>query len=159
VSSWGNNRVLRYGPTGAFETIYAQGNGLSGPTDLTFDSSDRLYVSSCSTAQVLRWDANGNFLDVFASDPRLGNPQGLAFDSNGRLYVGSGTRPPLSFDVLRFLAGGQFDKVFASGWYGRGVTIGPDTNIYISDAASGRVARFSSTTEAYDSLFAVAGGL
>ena len=110
VASYGNNRVLRYNADGSFDTIFAQGNGLSSPQGIVFDSAGKLYISNSGSDNVLRFNADGTFDRIFATGNGLTTPVGITFGPDGKLYVVSKG----SSQILAWNADGTFASVFAS---------------------------------------------
>lgn len=94
VGSFGDDRVLRFGPDGTFEGAFvdAGAGGLDGPDiGLAFGPDGHLYVPSWSTGSVLRFDgATGASLGaVVGPEHGLVAPRGLAWDADGALLVAS----------------------------------------------------------------------
>jgi sugar lactone lactonase YvrE len=110
VSSFQNNRVLRYDPTGLFLNNFVaddpatptvdESGGLAGPIGVAFDATGNLYVSSRTTGNVLRYDANGVFLGPLVANGTLAAPTELVFAPGGaNLYVSeSGANAIRRFD-------------------------------------------------------------
>jgi DNA-binding beta-propeller fold protein YncE len=146
VSSFGTNSVLRYsGSNGSFMGAFVTSGsgGLSGPIELSFGPNGNLFVASSTSDQVLQYDGlSGAFINSFATGavPALNTPRGMAF-GNGHLFVsGEGDRL-WRFDAL--------SGVFQSSTLGdnpRGVTLGPDGNLYVAFRVSNIVARYDGNT-------------
>ena len=87
VSSYGNNKILKYGTNGV-ATVFAT-NGVNGvlnqPLGLVFDDLGNLYVANDGNGTIEKYDPLGNGT-LFGSS-RLSRPNGLAFDGLNRLYV------------------------------------------------------------------------
>lgn len=148
VSSFTTNSVLRYsGSTGAFVGSFVTpgSGGLAGPFDLAFGPDGNLYVNSSISDQILRYNgATGAFIDSFATGaiPALNTPRGMAF-GNGNLFVsGEGDR------IWRFNAATGNFQSSTLGDNPRGMTIGPDANLYVAFRVANLVARYNGTTGA-----------
>ncbi|MFO0809261.1 MAG: Calx-beta domain-containing protein [Gemmataceae bacterium] len=152
VSSPSNNSVLRYdGATGQpLGTYIAAGSGgLSGPTGLTFDSTNTyLYVASNGSNQVLKYNAaSGAFVGVAAS-AGLSAPVAVGFGPDGLLYVASQGNSR----IVRYSAGGTYvDDFVPAGSGGMNgpswMTFGPDGDVYVGHNGSD-ILRFGTESEA-----------
>jgi len=68
VASGFTNSVLRYsGTDGAFEGVFATGNGLSAPAGLAFGSAGELYVTSTGDDRIYVYASDGQLLRSFAT--------------------------------------------------------------------------------------------
>ena len=118
------------------------GNTLSSPTDMVFNSSTDLFISSQGSGNVLEYDANtGAFVGVYTTTPII-DPEGLAFDSTGNLYVADGT----SNVVRKFAPGGGAGAVFegaANGISGpRGIAVDASNNVYVVNSTADTITRY-----------------
>jgi len=156
VTSWNNNRVLRYdGQTGAFEGAFVTGGsgGLSRPHSACFGPDGHLYVTSFANDRVLRYDGQtGAFIDAFIT-PGLGGldgPTSAAFGSDGALYVSSFNTP----GVLRYDGQtGAFIDIFITP--GNGLVaaeaghFGPNGDYYLANGGSSNLKHYDGQTGAF----------
>jgi len=87
VTDWGNARVVRYTPDGAFVQAIT---GVGGPTGIAA-FEDRLYVADRPGKRVLVYDLNGNPLATLG-EGTLQAPEGLSFSPSGTLLVADQNR-------------------------------------------------------------------
>ncbi len=87
-------------------------------------------------------------LDMFASSTRADVYVSMIFGDSVYRYSEGATGSPT--------ASGQIGFNFTPHQYGgpSGVTVGPDGNVYVSDAFSGQILRFNGSTGAYMNVFA-----
>jgi DNA-binding beta-propeller fold protein YncE len=167
VSSYANDRIVRYGFQSRLASIFVAsgGGGLNGPSKLTCGDDGHLYVSSQANDRVLRYDgATGAFMDIFvaAGSGGLNIPIGLDFGPDGNLYVVSNA----NHSVLRYDGTtGAFIDAFVPNGSGlnspTGMVFGPDDDLYVCSLNSDKVLRFDGTTGAPlgDFVSAGSGGL
>jgi YYY domain-containing protein len=160
------------GPVGLFDRTGPGPNRgqFNLPRDIAIDAGGSFYVSDTENKRIQKFDATGKWLLSFGSEGN-GNgqfaaispesvgtgPGGLAVDAGGNLYVADTWNHRIQkFDSEgRFVASwGSFinlaDPAFAdapdkdSRFYGpRGVAIGPDGNVYVTDTGNKRVLVFT----------------
>jgi len=165
VSARFSNNVLLYDAnTGAFERVFAQGNGLINAIGMDFGPDGSLYVASGDNPQVFRFDGEtGEFIDRFVeNDPNtpedetanLVRPRGLVFGPDNHLYVSSGGSNRVNaYDGTT----GEFLRIAATGGGLAGpigVAFGLDGNLYVAGGTSGKVHRYDGTTGAAIDAFA-----
>ena len=128
-----------------------------GPTDIAFDSEDRLFLADEQLNRITVYDSDGNFLEKWGTpgnDPgQISGPSGLAFDSNDTLYI----TDQWNHRVQKFTRDGQH----VGGWGGAGTADGQfnmpwgiaidkgDTNdnVFIVDWRNDRIQKFTSEGE------------
>lgn len=166
------NAVLVYdGVSGAFQGVFGEANnaqsGLLNPTGIKFGPDGNLYVASAYKSQILRYDgATGKFLGVYATrdngNPNNIVPEGqppdftvLVFGPDGHLYVTS----LLENAVLRYAGPKSDNPGKFLGTYGeasgnkseinqpRAIAFGPDANLYVASAGTGRILKYASPLE------------
>src|SRR5205085_11887365 len=136
-------------------TLISSGTGgLTTTTGLALGADGNLYVSSRDTRQVLRFNLKtGAFIDVFAQGGGMAAPFQIQFGPDGNLYVAFGFT---SDGVARFNgstgaplpAPGQAGALFVPPGQitgVRGLTFGPDGNIYVSSFSGDVIKRFDPT--------------
>ncbi|MBI2825394.1 MAG: PEP-CTERM sorting domain-containing protein [Planctomycetia bacterium] len=122
VSSFANNRVVKYDPTqppASQYSVFASGNGLNGPAGLTFGPDNNLYVVDLLGFDVRKFDGTtGAFIgsgpgqdQPFAVTGDQSFPSGILFTPGGEMLVTS-----LAFSsVLKFdSSSGAAQGTFAS---------------------------------------------
>jgi glucose/arabinose dehydrogenase len=175
VSTFGNdgingNSVVRYNATtGAYVSTFVPPGtgGLNLADDMVFGRDGRLYVSSAGTNQVLRFDGTtGAFVDPFASGFDFSGPRGLTFDAVGNLYASDldQNNPGVSDSVRKYAPDGTRLADFVPAGSGglnfpRGITFGPDGNLYVASENTNQVLRYDGTTGAFLNAFASGNGL
>ncbi len=161
VSSFSDDRVLRYSDTGAFLKIFIEtgSGGLDAPHRGIFGPDGHFYVASSGTHSILRYNGiTGAFMDVFIRSGEKGLPSGslrsptdLTFGPDGLLYVASqGTN-----SILRFDAGGNFDKTFVSSVSSGGLVAPVGIRFYgddffVAGRLSGKVHRYDAVSGAFE---------
>jgi streptogramin lyase len=116
----GTGTVDHYdGTTG--ESIGSVVTNLTQPTNLLFDSSGNLYISSYGDATIVRYDGTNASIFVQKGSGGLQSPAGLRFGPDGNLYVvdlllGAVRRyDPTGASINDFIAAaGQLDNQFPS---------------------------------------------
>jgi sugar lactone lactonase YvrE len=173
VSSFENNRVLRYDPTGLFMGNFVaddpttptvdESGGLAGPIGIGFDAAGNVYVSSRATGNVLRYDATGVFMNGLVPNGTLVAPTELVFaPGGGGLYVSeSGANAIRRFDGT---TGALIDTIVAddpttpdneSGGLltPRGLGVSTDGSLLVNSSGSDQVLRYDSTTGTFLEVF------
>ena len=164
---YGNNRVVKFSPKGAFVVDWGRKGSKPGEFDLphgiTVDSEGRVYVADRSNSRIQVFDADGKFLYEWKS-PELGRPWGLTVGSDGYLYVVDGgdllPRPPDRAGVIKLdLKGRVLEKWSSFGnydgqlYWGHDIAVGGNGDVYVGDVLYGmRVQKFTKTSEGYLSL-------
>lgn len=164
---YGNNRVVKFSPKGAFLVDWGRKGSKPGEFDLphgiTVDSEGRVYVADRSNSRIQVFDADGKFLYEWKSS-ELGRPWGLTVGSDGYLYVVDGgdllPRPPDRAGVIKLdLKGRVLEKWSSFGnydgqlYWGHDIAVGGNGDVYVGDVLYGmRVQKFTKTSERYLSL-------
>jgi uncharacterized protein DUF3455 len=169
---------------GAFVT--ADSGGLHGPRGLVFDNAGPLLVVNQNqdlplNGAVLRYDGTtGAFLNTLVpdSDPHAPfGPRGMILWNHTTLYVADmGAGPGSPGKLLAFTKDGtfvadlspdpvtEFPATLAAEFHPRGVVIGPDGFLYVSNQADldtglgGQVLRFDAETGAFKDVFLSSAG-
>lgn len=163
------NEILVYdGVSGEFKGVFGQANnaesGLLNPTGIKFGPDGNLYIASAFTSQVLRYNGTtGEFMGVYATRnngfPNNTVPEDLpvpdftvlVFGPDGNLYVTS----LLQNAVLEYAGPNAENPGELIGVYGqangndselqepRSIVFGPDADLYVASAATGRILRYA----------------
>ncbi len=174
ISGRFTNDVQKYdGKTGAYigQVIPSGSFGLHAPFGLTFGPDGNLYVGGSFSNNVLRYNMTTRVIDEFVSaSSGLQNPIGLAFDTAGNLYVGNsgGSNVTRYQGPNGFIPGaplpapGHTGAVFVPQGSGglnsaKGLTIGPDGNLYVCSWGTNSVIRYNPVTGAYIDTFIAPG--
>ncbi len=140
---------------GEFATWYGDDEGdkqLGGPTDMAFDSNDRLYITDESNHCVVVYDSAGNYHGKWAEEGvgegQLRGPSGIAIDSEDNVYIVD----QYNNRIQKFTNSGQY--ILAWGGLGQkdgdlnlpwGVTVDSEDNVYVADWRNDRIQKFSSS--------------
>ncbi len=148
VSSLTNDgAVLRFnGSTGSFINIFVDHGtgGLDWPEGAIFGPDGDFYVSDFNSDRILKFaGASGAPLGEFISSGNNGldEPYGLLFGQNGNLLVAADATGLMIFQGQT----GDFLNLAANGLQlgiPRGMTLGPDGILYISDTTNDEIQRF-----------------
>ncbi len=87
VADTGNARVLKFGPTGNYQSAVT--NGLNSPAAVVVDSNGNLFVSDLGDGYIHPYTSAGIAKIPFGGSELGGNCYGLALDSKGSLYATS----------------------------------------------------------------------
>jgi streptogramin lyase len=164
---YGNNRVVRFDPSGRFQAAFGSlGTGPGQfrlPHALAFDGAGRLYVADRSNGRIQVFDASGRFLAEWAD---VLMPWDIWISPGGRIFVcgsspmrrtGLGLKllppgiPPRDQIVVEFNAAGQVQarwmfpqgtKPGALDWV-HGLTCTPDGALYLGDIQGERAQKFN----------------
>lgn len=167
------NEVLVYdGVSGEYKGVFGQANnadsGLLNPTGIKFGPDGNLYVASAYTSQVLRYNGTtGEFMGVYATrnngfpdntvpeDMPVPDFTVLVFGPDGNLYVTS----LLQDAVLSYAGPNAENPGELIGVYGqangndselqepRSIVFGPDADLYVASAATGRILKYAGPTK------------
>jgi sugar lactone lactonase YvrE len=167
VGDDGNDRIQKFAPGSDSLTpgITVAKSGIAGISAIWLDGSGRIYVSDYNKGQVMRFPAGGDSTTAGTVIARKGliDPTGVSVDASGALYVADGSEDL----VWRYAPGSDSTtqgQVVASGGPGTGpyqlsdplyIFLGPQGDIYVSDAGNSRVQRWTSID--YDTIRVPAG--
>ena len=132
-----------------FATLQGSNPGdklLKIPSDLEFDSKDRLYVTDEGLNAVMVYDSSGNYFnkwgDIGQNEGQFNGPSGIAIDSKDHLFIVD----QYNHRIQKFTNEGEFLNLFGKTGTGNGELIRPsdvvvDSNgmIFISDWGNERV--------------------
>ncbi|MDH5505751.1 MAG: TIGR03663 family protein [Anaerolineae bacterium] len=165
ADTW-NHRIQKFTANGTFITMWGineQGGtspyGFWGPRGIAVDQAGNVYITDTGNKRVVIFDENGGYLGEFGGfgfgDGQLDEPVGIAIDPNtGWIYVADTWNQ-------RVQAFEQVDEgfyVFAknwdvTAWYSNSlenkpyITVGGDSNVFISDPEDSRVMVYNSQGE------------
>ncbi|MBF2073091.1 MAG: nuclear transport factor 2 family protein [Synechococcales cyanobacterium C42_A2020_086] len=167
------NEILVYdGVSGEFKGVFGQAtnaeSGLLNPTGIKFGPDGNLYVASAFTSQVLRYNGEtGEFMGVYATRnngfPNNTVPEDLpvpdftvlVFGPDGNLYVtsllenavleyaGPNAETPGEFIGVYGQANGNDSELAEP----RSIAFGPDADLYVTSAATGRILKYAGPTK------------
>ena len=132
-----------------FATLQGSNPGdklLKIPSDLEFDSKDRLYVTDEGLNAVMVYDSSGNYFNKWGNigqnEGQFNGPSGIAIDSKDHLFIVD----QYNHRIQKFTNEGEFLNLFGKTGTGNGELIRPsdvvvDSNgmIFISDWGNERV--------------------
>lgn len=145
ISNRDGDRINYYTPEGGFIGTFAIGSGLDNPHGLEFGPDGHLYVAGEVSGAILKFDgATSAFLGHFAAG--LDIPVDLEFAPNGDLIVADRTT------IRRYDAAGNLLQTLPFS-EARGITLGPDGALYVSDVQHARVIRYAAFDAATASVF------
>lgn len=151
-----NNRVQKFGPTGAYITQWgAFGTGNSQfdvPSGITIDSADNIYVADSGNNRIQKFTTSGVYVSQWGTtgtgDGEFKSPSDIAADSAGNLYVVDTNNDR----IQKFNSAGTYSAQWGTTGSGNGQFNGPEgiaidssDNVYIVDLNNSRVQKFSST--------------
>ena len=136
-----------------FATWFGDGDGdkqLGMPSDLAFDSEDRLYIPDESKNAVFVYDSSGGFYGNWgeqgSGDGQLSGPSGVAIDSKDHVFVVD----QYNNRVQKFTRDGQFLLAWGEKGDGHGQfdlpwgnAIDSDDNVYVADWRNDRIQKFT----------------
>ncbi len=165
IVNWDDGSITTYGAVTTASHVYTGGIGLTRNItvsaingDGTFHQSQLLLGGELSQ-NVLRFAATtGELLQSFATSETLTGHSAMLVGPDGLLYVGGGSANVLRYNAMT----GAFVDVFVSPGSGglgtiKGMTFGPDGNLYVTSGNTNSVLRFNGTTGAFISTFVTAG--
>ena len=153
-----------------FEFASSQGDKtgdkiFKNPSDLEFDSEDKLYVNYEILNAVLIYDSKGDFHgqwgDFGSKEGELSGPSGIAIDSKDDLFIVY----QYNHRIQKFTKEGKF--LYAWGNFGNkegefnlpwGICVDKNDDIYVADWRNDRIQKFSNEGKFLDS-FVSGGGL
>ena len=132
-----------------FATLQGSNPGdklLKIPSDLEFDSKDRLYVTDEGLNAVMVYDSSGNYFnkwgDIGQNEGQFNGPSGIAIDSKDHLFIVD----KYNHRIQKFTNEGEFLNLFGKTGTGNGELIRPSDvvvysngMIFISDWGNERV--------------------
>ena len=138
---------------GDFATHEGSGDGdqLFGlPTDMAFDSQDRLHVVDEENHEVYVYDSSGGFLGRWgehgSGDGQLDGPSGIAFDSEDNAFIVDQN----NHRIQKFTGDGEYllqwgglgsgDGQLNLPW---GICVDSNDNVYVADWRNDRVQKFA----------------
>jgi RHS repeat-associated protein len=149
VTDYGNDRVQKFSPKGAFIASYGphvgSGNGeFNQPTGIDINqSTGNVYISDLGNHRIQELSSTGAFIRTFGTEGegKLAEPMNLAIDSAGNVWV-----PDLSQDrVAEFSSTGTFIAAYGKEGTGQlqfkhpaAIAVSGE-NIYVADRANDRV--------------------
>ena len=136
-----------------FATWYGDKPGdkkLNTPSDLEFDSNDRLYITDEINNAVFVYDVDGNFIGQWGKSGNnkgdFSGPSGIAIDSKDNLYVVD----QYNHRIQKFTKDGEFitswgengkkEGQFNLPW---GICVDNEDNIYVADWRNDRIQKFT----------------
>ncbi len=158
ISQWGNvkKKVVRFDAvTGQFIDEFTK-TDLNEASGHAWDAEGNLYVACYGSKDVRKFDAGGNYLGVFTQSGHLQGPVNLWFNADSNLCVLDWTLGSVQvFDGKT----GNFISTFVSGLTNaEGITVGPDTDIYICDWTDNNIKRYDKDGN-FISVFSKGGNL
>jgi len=151
ADSYGD-RVQEFNPNGKYLSEfgeYGSGNGqLSEPTAIDIDSEGNFWILDAGNLRVQKFNGAGKYLAQFEVEGYY--PRGLGVDSKGHFFVGL----PEPGCVIKFGTEEQ-NQVLAYNCEiesPKGIVLDSESNVWVGDAAEGRVVELNSATEALGEL-------
>jgi DNA-binding beta-propeller fold protein YncE len=154
VADAGNNRIQKFGPSGAFIAARGSFGSANGrfdfPDGVAVDPAGNVYVADAGNDRIQKFSPSGTFITKWGSsgsgNGRFQYPHGLAIDAAGNVYVTDDNDR-----VQKFTSNGTFITRWGSTGGGNGqfryaadVATDPAGNVYVTDAGNNRVQKFSS---------------
>jgi tripartite motif-containing protein 71 len=156
VVDTGNDRIEKFGPTGAFLASYGSagsGHGqFSSPFTIAINQkSGNVYVSDYGNNRIEELSESGAFIRVFgeagSGNGQLKNPTGLTIDAKGEVLVCDLN----NHRVEVFSETGEYLRQFGSGGTGEGKLEEPggividEGEVFVSDFGNDRISEFTLT--------------
>lgn len=122
-------------------------SAVKAPFEADVDDRGRIWILDSANARVRLFDHNGGFLGGWggAGDGKnsFKTPEGLATSRNG-LYVAD----TWNHRVVRFTLTGEWKGSVAGGFMGpRGVAVGSDGSVWVTDTGNSRVVKYDAALE------------
>jgi tripartite motif-containing protein 71 len=115
-----------------------QGDPFKGPSGVTVDADDNLYVADVNNKRICKFDKDGKFLLLIEGE--LQTPVDVAAGPDGRLWV----LDRATGSVISYTRDGQpLGKFTGPGFYGPFDVAADASSVYVADSGTGRVIRFS----------------
>jgi len=135
----------------SMQTFVGNGQGLSTPYGLAFDSSGNLYAANVGNSTITRYSPTGAYSGspfVGSSGTGLFLPFDLTFDSSGNLYVGNIDANSDS-TILRYDSSGNYigNAPFVTGSslsVPDGLAFDASGKLYVSNAGNNTITRYDS---------------
>ena len=140
-----------------FATLQGSNPGdklLKIPSDLEFDSKDRLYVTDEGLNAVMVYDSSGNYFnkwgDIGQNEGQFNGPSGIAIDSKDHLFIVD----QYNHRIQKFTNEGEFLNSW--GVYGSqegefnlpwGICIDQNDNVFVADWRNDRIQKFTNEGE------------
>jgi DNA-binding beta-propeller fold protein YncE/subtilisin-like proprotein convertase family protein len=153
------DQVQQYnGSTGLYQSVFASGEGIFQPNDLTFNPVDgNLFITNERTGDVVQVSgATGLPLGVFTAPQGLPKAPGdMVLGPDGDLYVASrDSNAVLRYNTTTGAFLGTFIQPGEGGLSGpEGLTFGPDGFLYVSSSNTGQILRYNGTTGVFQDIF------
>ena len=129
------DHITQYGPDGTL--IRAFGAPGNNPRGVAVDAAGTVYFSDFNNRAIYKYSAAGTMLWMWLFP---GEPDGITFDGAGNLCV----TDPYNGKVHVFTPGGSLVSSWGTGTttFPRGIAIGPDGSIFVTDYWNCRVLKF-----------------
>jgi sugar lactone lactonase YvrE len=148
---WGMGRIIKYDPQGGTSILAEHGRELGEvdfPMDIAVDKLGNLYIADWQANRIQCRSADGKWTVIANAGQWYGEvngPNSLAVASDGTLYIGEGNRiqrrsPSGRWTIVATNGGGRFQV----GGTPRGLSVGPNGELYIADPSNNRVILYPS---------------
>jgi hypothetical protein len=146
VASFTTNRVVEFTPGGTKVRSFGAGTTLSGCDTVVIGIDGHIWTTSFNTNEVMEFAQDGTFLRKFGPAAGLGGPNAMVQLPNGHLLVTS----VFTSSIFEFDSNGNKVTEFGNAAgvaAGFGITVGPDSNLYVGTAGA-NVVRLTTTGSA-----------
>jgi DNA-binding beta-propeller fold protein YncE len=169
VADYANNRIAKFGPTGAWITSWGTGGGKPGqfrrPYGVTVDVDNNVWVADSTNHRIQEFTSTGTFIRALGSSgtgsgqffmlrrvavtPGVSNPDVYGTDLWGnkieRFHYASG-----SYSWAQTYAGSHAP----AGLFNEPAGVAVDgTNVFVADSVNQRMQRFATSTGAFQTTF------
>jgi sugar lactone lactonase YvrE len=168
VADYGNNRIVKYDPSGVVLATYSAvgaTESLSHPTGIDVDSSGNVWVVDAGHSRLVEFNSKGEWMrkvgKLGSGNSEFNNPTGIAVGANGYVWVAdTGNNRLQEFSSTGAFVGAFGGKGSADGQFlePSSIDVGPGNNVWVSDTGNSRIEKLDEKGEFVASYGALGSG-